>query len=224
MKTRYRIALAAGMTAVLVAALVPASSLNRFGSNLVRQLGGAPAPAVVFEEISWNDLIPKEWDPQAQFKSKNAAKLLDSSPEAESLMREMRSVWDNAPTVGAMNGRTVRLPGYLVPIEATAGKLNEFLLVPYFGACIHTPPPPANQIVHVVTDRPVDGFGAMSAVWVSGTLSTGRSKSDMGASGYQLALESIKAYEPPQSTASPAPPTSPAAPASPTSPTSPTTP
>jgi hypothetical protein len=72
--------------------------------------------------------------------------------------------------------------------------MREFLLVPYFGACIHSPPPPANQIVHVTADEPVSGFASMSPVWVNGTLSTGQLKTGMGASGYKLKLASIEAY------------------------------
>jgi len=197
MKTLYRIALACGVAVVLGAVLIPAPSLKNFGSMAVAHKGSARL-AAEYQEIAWDELVPKEWDPLAQFKKRNAAKLQDSSPEADSLLQEMRAVWDNAPTVHAMNGRNVRLPGYVVPLEATAGALKEFLLVPYFGACIHTPPPPANQIVHVITEKPVTGFGAMAAVWITGTLSTGRSNSEMGASGYQLRLETIEAYEPPK--------------------------
>lgn len=56
----------------------------------------------------------------------------------------------NAPVVKALDGQNIRLPGYIVPLEVSEeGRTTEFLLVPYFGACIHVPPPPSNQIVHV---------------------------------------------------------------------------
>ena len=91
------------------------------------------------------------------------------------------------------------LPGYVVPPETVRGALKEFLLVPYFGACIHTPPPPANQIVHVMLEQPVKGFGAMSTVWVSGRMSTRRQDSPMGASGYRLDSRVVETYRPPPS-------------------------
>ncbi|HEY0822024.1 MAG TPA: DUF3299 domain-containing protein, partial [Rhizobacter sp.] len=72
--------------------------------------------------------------------------------------------------------------------------LKEFLLVPYFGACIHSPPPPANQIVHVVSAKPVKGFATMDTVWVTGTLSLARQSSEMGVSGYRLAAGSVTRY------------------------------
>jgi len=51
--------------------------------------------------------------------------------------------------VKELNGQKVSIPGYLLPLEITGSSVTEFLLVPYFGACIHAPPPPPNQIVHV---------------------------------------------------------------------------
>ena len=117
------------------------------------------------QELKWEELVPKNWDPTKRYRNLSLEALRDNDPRAIQMLDEMRAVWDNAPTVHAMNGRNVRLPGYVVPLEATAGALKEFLLVPYFGACIHTPPPPANQIVHVTTEKPVTGFGAMAAVW-----------------------------------------------------------
>ena len=73
--------------------------------------------------------------------------------------------------------------------------LREFLLVPYFGACIHTPPPPANQIVHVRSQTPVKGLRSMDAVWVSGTLQIDSTKTDMGVSGYAMIAHQVQAYK-----------------------------
>ena len=36
--------------------------------------------------------------------------------------------------------------------------------MPYFGACIHTPPPPSNQIIHVRAQQAVQGMHAMDTV------------------------------------------------------------
>ena len=76
--------------------------------------------------------------------------------------------------------------------------MRQFLLVPYFGACIHTPPPPANQIVNVITAHPTEELQMMDAVWVSGTLKTLRNDSLLGMSGYQLQAVRIEHYEPPK--------------------------
>jgi hypothetical protein len=44
----------------------------------------------------------------------------------------------------ALVGSSIRMPGYVLPLEFKDRKVVEFLLVPTVGACIHTPPPPAN--------------------------------------------------------------------------------
>ena len=75
--------------------------------------------------------------------------------------------------VEELNGQRVRIPGYLLPLEMSETKVKEFLLVPYVGACIHVPPPPPNQIVHVniVTKEGYRVKSLYEPVWVSGELS-----------------------------------------------------
>lgn len=150
-----------------------------------------------FQVIAWDALIPKEWDPLKRYRNANLGMLSDSDPKVLQMMRDMRATWDNAPTVAAMDGATVKMPGYLVPLEEVKGDLKEFLLVPYFGACIHEPPPPANQIIHVVAAKPMKGFRTMDAVWVSGTLRTRRQDSVMGTSGYRMDAVVVERYVPP---------------------------
>jgi uncharacterized protein len=152
------------------------------------------AAASAFREARWEELVPKGWDPYAKFKGSNLGGLSDSSPSVLQMMREFREVLDNAPTVTTLDGAAIRLPGYVVPLEEVNGELKEFLLVPYFGACIHTPPPPANQIVHVVATKPVKGFQSMDTVWVSGTLKTARQDSSMGTSGYRMNAVVVDRY------------------------------
>jgi hypothetical protein len=152
------------------------------------------ASAGVVAETKWEDLVPKDWDPTKRFRSMNLGMMNDSNPKVLQMMREMRETWDNAPTNDKMDGATVRLPGYVVPLDEVDGKMKEFLLVPYFGACIHTPPPPANQIVHVIVDKPMKGLRMMDAVWVSGTLKTGRLDTVMGTSGYRMQAVVIDPY------------------------------
>lgn len=151
-----------------------------------------------FTELRWDDLVPKGWDPMKGLRDKgvsNPAALFDGDPKTEALMSEMRQAWDNAPTEPSLNGTRVKLPGYLVPLEETAAGQTEFLLVPYFGACIHTPPPPANQIVLVVPAKPAAGFRSMDTVWVSGTIRTVRGNSAMGSTGYRIDAMLVERYK-----------------------------
>jgi uncharacterized protein len=157
----------------------------------------APAPAAVpgkFREIKWDDLMPADWDPMKAMKNANFGMFSDSDPRAAALLKQMREAWDNAPVNNKMDGAAVRIPGYVVPLEESKAGLKEFLLVPYFGACIHSPPPPANQIIHVTRQTPVKGFHTMDPVWISGTLKTLRSDTFMGATGYRMEATTVEAY------------------------------
>lgn len=157
----------------------------------------APAAASKFREIDWLALVPRDWKPQDRLDRKKAASLNDGDALAQEMMKELREILDSAPTVAAMNGAAIRMPGFVVPLEQTKDGISEFLLVPYHGACIHTPPPPANQIVHVKAPAPLKGVQSMSAVWVTGVLRTVRKDSgSMGVSGYALDLAGVEPYRP----------------------------
>jgi uncharacterized protein len=158
----------------------------------------APAPgdaAGDYAEIHWDDLMPADWDPLEPFKGLDLYSLEDSDPRAIAALEKVREAWDAAPANEALAGRTGRIAGFLVPLDWNAREFREFLLVPYFGACIHTPPPPANQIIHVEADPPVRGLDMMEAVWVEGRLEIASTDTDMGRSGYRMRARSVKLYE-----------------------------
>ena len=159
-------------------------------------LAQAPRPAAGARDIAWEELVPPGWDPMKEFKGLDMATLQDGDPRAQQLMDKLRKVWDEAPTNPALEGQQVRIPGFVVPLDDSSGGLKEFLLVPYFGACIHSPPPPANQIVHVLPKAPA-GFKSMDTVWVSGRMSTVRTDSYMGVSSYRLEAVKVEPYTAP---------------------------
>ena len=73
-------------------------------------------------------------------------------------------------------GKSVKIPGFAVPLEEDEEGfefVKEFLLVPVYGMCIHVPPPPPNQVVHVVVEKPVYFETLLYAVWVTGILEVG---------------------------------------------------
>ena len=107
--------------------------------------------------------------------------------------------------VEELNGQRVRIPGYLLPLEMTDTKVKEFLLVPYIGACIHVPPPPPNQIVHVNIVQ-MDGYRIKTLyepVWVSGEISVKSMAKDLylvdGSAGvdigYSMQANRIQPYK-----------------------------
>lgn len=102
-----------------------------------------------------------------------------------------------------LDGQNVRMPGYILPLEFSGKDITEFLLVPYVGACIHTPPPPPNQIVHVKSDKPIANVTVFSPVWVTGRLSAVSAKKSLslvdGASeisvGYAIRASVVELYK-----------------------------
>jgi hypothetical protein len=161
---------------------------------LLGALGHALAADPAPKETAWEELIPKDWDPMKELRAGDPGLVQEGSVKERNMMRQMRELWDNAPTNPKMDGARVRLPGYVVPLEEVKGELKEFLLVPYFGACIHSPPPPANQIVHVTSGTPLKGWRTMDAVWVHGTLKAARADTAMGASGYLITDPVVERY------------------------------
>jgi len=95
-----------------------------------------------------------------------------------------------------LNGQQVRIPGFMVPLEDTETRVTEFLLVPYFGACIHVPPPPPNQMAHVLMQRnqKVD-VNLWDPIWIVGTLKIENVESPYGMVGYQVSGERIVPYD-----------------------------
>ena len=152
-----------------------------------------------FKTITWEALVPKDWDPFKEFKGIDLASMQDGDPRTADLMKRMREVWDRAPVNAELVGQRVRIPGFVVPLEDTKDGIKEFLLVPYFGACVHSPPPPSNQIIHVLPKAAVKGFRSMDAVWISGTLANTQTDSYMGASSWRLDAVSVAPYEQPKS-------------------------
>ena len=183
-------------TALLLALLLATPALSadyKVGDRLPESAAAKSA----YKTVSWDDLLPADWDPMAAFKGIDLAKLDDADPRAGDALEKMRRAWDAAPTNAAMNGKAIRIPGFVVSLDGGPGELREFLLVPYFGACIHVPPPPANQIVHVVSAKPIPNTATMDAVWVSGKLALFPTSTAMGRSSYRLTATAVEAYKRP---------------------------
>ncbi len=180
---------------ILVIASIALAAGGALGASAPAAEKAAPVPpSPTYRDLKWEALIPKGWDPAASFRNRNTTILSDNDPRSRKLLKEVKEIWDHAPTVEALNGTQVKIPGYIVPLETSHGVLREFLLVPYFGACIHTPPPPANQIIFVVAKTPAEGFRSMDTVWVSGTLTTTRVDTFAGSSGYKIDATVVERY------------------------------
>jgi hypothetical protein len=100
------------------------------------------------------------------------------------------------PVVKEFDGKRVRIGGYIVPLDFDATRVTEFLLVPFVGACIHVPPPPANQIIYVKAEKGFDVQGTFDAVWVTGTLKVTTAFTGLAEAGYTIDAEKVESRPP----------------------------
>ncbi|MBM7062752.1 DUF3299 domain-containing protein [Pseudomonas sp. UL073] len=147
-------------------------------------------------ELTWSEMIPADAPPQEQA----PAPLHDLAQLGDALAAEAapaaKQQAPSAPVVAALDGQQIKLPGYIVPLDVSEeGRVTDFLLVPYFGACIHVPPPPSNQIVHVSTELGVQVDALYQPFWVEGPLRVEASSSEIADAGYRLEASKIYPYE-----------------------------
>lgn len=151
-------------------------------------LGALPATALRAEEIfdlQWADLIPpgqSSLPPQLQgVIPHDQSALASQQPQSTGV----RTDW---------NGQTVRLSGFVIPLDYEGTGVTAFMLVPYVGACIHVPPPPANQLVLVTTARPYESEGLFEPVTVTGMFGTASTSTQLAEVGYALSADRIEPY------------------------------
>ena len=176
---------------------------DRGGELTPEELAATPAPAgpppaalADGPELEWDDLIPADWRPDKLFAEYDVDNLDDDDPRADALMDKLETLWAEAPVVPQLDGHTVKLPGFVVPLTTDATEIREFLLVPYFGACIHVPPPPPNQTVYVVTSEDGAYRGELfDTVWVEGTMHIEQFTDDLGNAGYRIDAVRVSPYE-----------------------------
>ncbi|WP_053182438.1 DUF3299 domain-containing protein [Pseudomonas kilonensis] len=150
-------------------------------------------------DLAWSEMIPPDAPPEVP----NMTPLHDLSKMSNALAAESapaaKQDLPNAPVVKTLDGQQIRLPGYIVPLEVSEeGRTTDFLLVPYFGACIHVPPPPSNQIVHVKSEVGVKLDELYQPYWVEGPMQVKPSTSELADAGYQMEAEKIYVYELPE--------------------------
>lgn len=148
---------------------------------------GADDSVENFQEITWEELIPESARGTSFFEGLNLNQPSNSDIAADQALNDYLEKRNQSPANISLNGREIKISGFVVPLEWNAeAALTEFLLVPYFGACIHIPPPPVNQIIYVKTTAPSPGLRAMDNVSVSGRIQVEEMNSPTGNAAYSL--------------------------------------
>ena len=132
--------------------------------------------------LEWDDLMPPGERAPPQVINHSEVPVFDDFPYSVDIR-----------TVPELAGVRARLPGFVVPLDIVDAKVASLLLVPYFGACIHQPPPPPNQIVHVRFAEPIVLESMYMPVWITGVMKLER-YSGLAESGYAMDAEAVEEY------------------------------
>lgn len=159
-----------------------------------------------FTTVEWADLIPPEvleilLNPPsyiAEIEDGSAEDQITSqmkntlAEEEEDAYRRALASTDVNPS---MDGQKIRIPGFVVPLEFDEEQtISQFFLVPYFGACLHMPPPPPNQIILVDSPEGVQMSALYEPFWLEGEVSTVVTENDMAKSAYAMQLHKLSPY------------------------------
>lgn len=159
---------------------------------------GTPAPKAASQnarkqtirELDWEELIPEE--SRERFLAGPPPAVHDYLGEGGMAAQQIMDFSVNK----SLNGSTVKIPGFIVPLDiGKDGLVSEFFLVPYFGACIHVPPPPPNQIVYVRMNKGIALDSIYEAYWITGKLKASNKTTRLGASAYQLDGSKVEIYK-----------------------------
>ncbi|MDX2203803.1 MAG: DUF3299 domain-containing protein [Hyphomicrobiaceae bacterium] len=179
-------------------------------ASLALALAAAPAPPALAagpRALKWDDLVPAgPPKPLKPFFGARPAPAEGGRPADDPTAPADDRGWMSAPAaqsagpapvVTTLDGELVRIGGYVVPLDFEATKVKEFLLVPFVGACIHVPPPPANQIIYVKTAKAFEVKGSFDPVWVSGTISVSTTFTGLAEAGYTIEASSVELRDKP---------------------------
>lgn len=144
-----------------------------------------PAQARSIVDLAWSDLLP-----EGSTEMPPALRGVLEHDEADIAARQPRSSGVRTD----WNGQTVRMNGFIVPLDYDGTGVIAFMLVPYVGACVHVPPPPANQLVFVTSARPYESQGLFEPVTVTGKLTTAATRTQLADVGYALTANRVEAY------------------------------
>lgn len=165
-----------------------------------------------YRTIEWTDLMPKE-DLEAFLNPPESLNDIADGSEQDQIESRIQSAVEAAVeaagdspyqralvstrVVPEFDGQSIRLPGFIVPLEFGDGQqqVTRFFLVPYFGACIHVPPPPPNQIIYAEFDPGFKLESLYKPFWISGQLRTSLIENDMATAAYAVTVDSIEPYD-----------------------------
>ena len=159
-----------------------------------------------FEEIEWTELMPAE-DLEALQNPPDYIMDIEEGSAEDKVVNQGEKPTDmffddeyqrallSTTVVSEMDGKAIRIPGFIVPLEFNDDKtVSQFFLVPFFGACIHVPPPPPNQVIHVTSSNGVKLENLYTPHWVSGVVNTVFIENEIATATYAIDAVDVEIY------------------------------
>jgi hypothetical protein len=158
-------------------------------------------------EIEWIQLMPAD-DLQALLNppdfladiedggSEDTIESLDTFSTTDKTALRFEQALTSTRVIEAFDNAHIRLPGFIVPLESDEQqRITQFFIVPYFGACLHMPPPPPNQIIYSESKPGIELLSLYDAFWFEGTLLIDYNEKLLGNSAYTLRLDRVSPFE-----------------------------
>ncbi|MDG6097774.1 DUF3299 domain-containing protein [Alteromonas sp. ZYF713] len=167
----------------------------------------ASGTAAQYREVEWTELMPKEdlaalLDPPdflngiEDGSQQDSVAALNQRDITDKKAERYRDALSSTRPIAEFDQQAIRIPGYIVPLaQNEQRRVTSFFVVPYFGACLHMPPPPPNQILFVNYPRGIELHNLQQPFWFEGKLNIEISKHDLGISAYTLHVDNYQLYE-----------------------------
>ncbi len=139
--------------------------------------------------LQWGDLIPEDIKEKAQ-RAQEIILSMDAHDGTSDSFNALNNMEDLGKARQDLDGKNVHILGFIVPLEFDQVSITEFLLVPYMGACIHVPPPPANQVILVTSKDPIKVDDIYYPFEIKGKLTIEKNDTNMARSAYKITAKS----------------------------------
>lgn len=192
---------------VIAAMKVAAYVFIASGILIVASAPAFSADAQIYEDIDWTELMPAEdlsallnrpafLDDIADGSAQDSLDSFQQRQLEDEQAQQYQAALSSTRVIQEFDGKAIRIPGFIVPLEQNEDKeVTRFFIVPYFGACLHMPPPPPNQILYVESEQGITLENLYDPYWFEGVVSIEQKVDAMGTSAYSLSLDNYALYE-----------------------------
>ncbi len=177
------------------------------GILIVSSAPAVSADAQSYEDIDWTELMPAEdlsallnrpafLDDIADGSAQDSLDNFQQRQLEDEQAQQYQAALSSTRVIQGFDGKAIRIPGFIVPLAQNEDKeVTRFFIVPYFGACLHMPPPPPNQILYVESEQGITLENLYDPYWFEGIVSIEQKVDAMGTSAYSLSLDNYALYE-----------------------------